>query len=329
MKNASPSSSTPAAPRCPRVLVTGGAGFVAGHLLRELVDAGHEAVATDAVPDAPATLPAGVTYIRADLRDREAMVALVRETRPDACIHLGAISFVPDGDKDPSLLLGVNIGGTVNLLEAFRRERPEARFLFVSTAQVYGPAPSVEEANVPVRENSETFPTSLYALSKVAGERAAAACAKIHGMSVMVARPANHTGPGQTTRFVVPSFIRQVLEIEAGRRSEMRVGNLRSVRDFTDVRDVVRAYRAILERGIGGQAYNVSAGVHLEIGGLLERIQSLVGVRASVTVDPALVRPADASMRLDVSRLRNVCGWTPRLSLDDTLRDMIAADRLA
>ena len=316
-----------AEPRCPRVLVTGGAGFVAAHLVRELLAGGHEVVATDAV-GRPASMPAEVAFRQADLRDRDALAALVREERPDACVHMGAISFVPDGDRDPSLLLGVNIAGTVNLLEAFRREQPEARFLFVSTAQVYGPAPSVEEANVPVRENSETFPTSLYALSKAAGERAAAAYAKVHGMSVMVARPANHTGPGQTPRFVVPSFIQQVLEIEAGKRSEMRVGNLRSVRDFTDVRDVVRAYRAILERGIAGQAYNVSAGVHVEIGTLLERIQELVGVRASVVVDPALVRPADASMHLDVSRLRNVCRWTPRLTLDDTLRDMIATGRV-
>ena len=328
MKNnaaTAPSSRPSPAPRCPRVLVTGGAGFVAAHLIRELEAGGHEVFTTDAVaPPDGRTLP---NFRQADLRDRDALAGLIRDVRPDACVHMGAISFVPDGDRDPSLLLGVNIAGTVNLLEAFRREKPDARVLFVSSAQVYGPAPSVDEANVPVRENADTLPVSMYAISKVAGERAAAAYTKVHGLSVMVARPANHTGPGQTPRFVVPSFIRQVLEIEAGKRSEMRVGNLRSVRDFTDVRDVVRAYRAILERGIAGQAYNVSAGIHVEIGALLERIQSLVGVRASIVVDPALVRPADASIHLDVSRLRNVCGWTPRHTFDGTLRDMIASMR--
>lgn len=313
-------------PRCPKVLLTGAAGFVASHLIRELQAAGHELVTTDAVePRAGASsLP---HFHVADLRDREAMTALVRETRPDACIHLGAISFVPDGDKDPSLLLGVNIAGTVNLLNAFRQEQPNVRFLFVSSAQVYGPAPSIDSANVPVQENAATRPLSLYAISKVASEQTVFAYASAYGMQTMIARPANHTGPGQTPRFVVPSFIQQVLEIEAGKRSEMRVGNLRAIRDFTDVRDVTRAYRMILEHGLSGQAYNVSSCTHLEIGTVLERIQEKVGVRASISVDPALVRPADASMHLDVSRLRSTCGWTPQFTFDQTLSDMIQAAR--
>ena len=313
-------------PRCRKVLVTGALGFVAGHLLRELEAAGHEVYTTDALTPRPGTEPPP-RFSVADLRDRDALLALVRDIRPDACVHLGAISFVPDGDKDPSLLLGVNIAGTVNLLEAFRRECPESRFLFVSSAQVYGPAPQVESANVPVRENAPTLPLSMYAISKVASERALAAYADAYGLQALVARPANHTGPGQTPRFVVPSFIRQVLEIEAGLRSEMRVGNLRAIRDFTDVRDVVRAYRLILEHGVSGQSYNVSSGTHLEIGRVLDRIQEMVGIRASIVVDPALVRPADASMHLDVTRLRHTCGWTPKFSFDQTLRDMIADAR--
>lgn len=313
-------------PRCPRVLLTGAAGFVASHLIQELSAAGHELFTTDAVPPRPGSTPLP-NFTVADLRDREALTALVRETRPDACIHLGAISFVPDGDRDPSLLLGVNIAGTVNLLEAFRHEQPDARFLFVSSAQVYGPAPSIESANVPIRENADTRPLSLYAISKVACERTAAAYASAYGMQTLIARPANHTGPGQTPRFVVPSFIQQVLEIEAGRRSEMRVGNLRAIRDFTDVRDVARAYRLILEHGVSGQAYNVSSCTHLEIGTVLERIQQMIGVRASIAVDPELVRPADASIHLDVTRLRHTCGWSPKYAFDDTLRDMIAALR--
>lgn len=313
-------------PRCPKVLLTGAAGFVASHLIRELEEAGHEVFTTDAVAPRPGA-PELPNFRVADLRDRDALVALVHDVRPDACIHLGAISFVPDGDKDPSLLLGVNIAGTVNLLEAFRREKDDARFLFVSSAQVYGPAPSITSANVPVRENADTFPTSLYAISKVASERAAAAYASAYGLQTMVARPANHTGPGQTPRFVVPSFIQQVLEIEAGRRSEMRVGNLKAIRDFTDVRDVVRAYRLILEHGVSGQAYNVSSGTHLEIGTVLARIQDYVGLRASVVVDPALVRPADASMHLDVTRLRHTCGWSPKYAFEHTIRDMVESAR--
>ncbi len=314
------------APRYPRVLLTGAAGFVASHLIRELESAGHTVFTTDAVDPRPGTVPLP-NYTKADLCDRAALEALVETVRPDACIHLGAISFVPDGDKNPGLLLGVNIAGTTNLLEACRRHAPEVRFLFVSSAQVYGPAPSIESANVPIRENAFTYPLSLYAISKVAAERAVAAYANAYGMQTMIARPANHTGPGQTPRFVVPSFVHQVLEFQAGGRKEMKVGNLQAVRDFTDVRDVVAAYRLIVERGVSGLAYNVSSGTHLRIGDVLDRIQELVGVRVPVSVDPALVRPADASIHLDVSRIRNTCAWSPRLRFEDTLRDMIASAR--
>jgi GDP-4-dehydro-6-deoxy-D-mannose reductase len=300
--------------------VTGAAGFAGRHLVQLLLEAGHRVVTTDigGGEDLPGFIPA-------ELGDRAAMVSLVRATRPDACIHLAAISFVPDGDRDPSRLLTINVAGTLNLLDALRAEAPRARLLFISSAQIYGPAPSVSAANVPIPENTPSLPLTLYAISKVAAERAVFAYGSAYGMDVMAARPANHTGPHQSPRFVAAAFARQVKEFAAGRIDQIRVGNLDAVRDFTDVRDVVRAYRLILERGVSGLPYNISSNTHMRIGDLLERLQALTGVSAPVTVDPDLVRPADASIRLDVSRLRQTTAWTPAFRFDDTLRDMLAA----
>lgn len=309
-----------AVPRFPRVLVTGAAGFVGRHLVRELESAGHAVATTDAVPaDAPAA--AGLPdYAAADLRDAEAMGALVRGVRPDAVVHLAGVSFVPGAARDPSLALSVNVGGTWTLAEALRAEAPRARLLFVSTAQVYGTLPSAS----PLREDSPLRPLSLYAVTKVAGESLLLARHAAEGFDAVVARPGNHTGPGQSPKFVAPAFARQVLAAKRGEVSALRVGNLDSVRSFADVRDVVRAYRLLLERGASGGVYNVASPANVRIGDLLGRLRALAGCDAPVETDPALWRPTDACPDLDVSRLRADTGWAPAFSLDDTLRDLLA-----
>ena len=307
-------------PRFPRVLVTGAAGFVGHHLVRELESSGHEVATTDALqPDAPAAhgLP---DYSTADLRDGESMRALVRATRPDAVVRLAGVSFVPDGARDPSLALTVNIGGTWTLAEALAAEAPRARLLFVSTAQVYGTIPSP----APLREESPLRPLSLYAVTKVAGESLLLARHAAGTLDAVVARPGNHTGPGQTPKFVAPAFARQVLSAKRGEIAALRVGNLDSIRSFADVRDVVRAYRLLLERGASGGVYNVASPANVRIGDLLDRLRALAGCDAPVETDPALWRPTDACPDLDVSRLRADTGWAPAFSLDDTLRDLLA-----
>lgn len=308
------------APRFPRVLVTGAAGFVGHHLVRELEAAGHAVATTDAVP---AGAPAAVGlpgYAQADLRDEEAMRALVRGARPDAVVHLAGVSFVPDGARDPSLALTVNIGGTWTLAEALAAEAPRARLLFVSTAQVYGTLPSP----APLREDSPLRPLSLYAVTKAAGESLLLARHAAGTLDALVARPGNHTGPGQSPKFVAPAFARQVLAAKRGEIPAIRVGNLDSVRSFADVRDVVRAYRLLLERGASGGVYNVASPANVRIGDLLDRLRALAGCAAPVEPDPALWRPTDSCPELDVSRLRADTGWAPALTLDDTLRDLLA-----
>ncbi len=290
-----------------KVLVTGGAGFVARHLVRELTAMGHDIWLTDCQE---ADLP---NYRKADLTDADAIFKLVDEVRPDAVVHLGAISFVPDAAKDRRILERVNVGGTQNVLNAIRAARLPRRFrdlpqfLFVSTAQVYMQKPSA------------------YAMSKMSGE--AMVFHYCHeGVDGVIARPANHTGPGQDEKFVVPSFIRQALEIKAGCRRCFMVGNLDSVRDFTDVRDVVRAYRFLLEKGVATGVYAIGTPSRLSMRELLVTVSEMVGVPADYEVDPVLWRPTDASLELDTTPIREL-GWEPQFTLDDTLADMVAESK--
>lgn len=302
-----------------RVLITGAAGFVGHHLIKEFEANGYTVFTTDVV-DAANALP---NYTRADLCNRDELCKLVSKVKPTACVHLGAISFVPDGDKNPAFLLSVNVAGTVNVVEALRQNAPKCRLLFVSSSQVYGPVASLEAAEASIKEDSPLLPLSLYAISKVAAERAVAAYGACHGMDVMIARPANHTGPGQTPRFVAVAFAKQVLAIKNGEQDVLRTGNLESIRDFTDVRDVVRAYRLILENGLSGNAYNISTETRVSMGELLSMLQKLCGTSAPVETDPALYRPTDASQRLDCSKLYGHTGWQPSYNLQQTLKDIV------
>lgn len=276
-----------------RVLVTGGAGFVAAHLRTELLAAGCEVLLTDCRD----------SQFLADLTDPDEVLRLFEETRPDACVHLGAISFVPDAARDAEGLRRVNVGGTGNVVAAMRRTAPQARLLFVSSAQVLGER------------------RSAYAESKLEAEQLVLKAAA-EGLDAVVARPANHTGPGQSAKFVVPSFVRQALEVKAGRQARFVVGNLDSVRDFTDVRDVVKAYRVLLERGTRGAGYTIGSNRRLAMRDLLARIRKIVGVEdAEVEVARELWRPTDASPLLDVSAVAAL-GWQAEIPLDRTLADM-------
>ena len=278
------------------VLVTGGAGFVAAHLAVELKRSRWNVVLTDAInrydPD-----------IRiADLANASAIRSLIAEVKPDAVVHLGAISFVPDAATDVETLELVNVGGTRNVLEAVRNEVPNARFLFVSTAHVLN------------------YPLSDYAKSKIAAEKVVAQYAK-YGLNTVIARPANHTGPGQSRKFVVPSFVGQARDIKLGIRKKFRVGNLESVRDFTDVRDVVRAYRMLLEIDDVSGVYNICSDCRMSIRQLLEKIASIIGVDSCCEVDQNIWRPGDMSTVVNTERIK-VLGWKPEIAIEQTIYDI-------
>ena len=295
-----------------RVLLTGAAGFVGRHLAAELTHTGHEPVLSD--------VRTGIPGIRAaDLRDPDALCSLVRDTRPEACVHLGGIAFVPVGWDDPELVMDVNLIGTIHLLEAFRLHAPAARLLIVSSSEVYGRRP----VETPLTEEAPFAPSNPYAVAKAAADLTALLYAKRYGMPVMTARPDNHTGPGQSPQFVTTAFALQLLDIRRGTSAgSIKVGNLNSVRNFTDVRDVARAYRLILEKGYAGCAYNIASGNMAEIGSILDMLCDIAGIQPQITVDQERYRPADALPALDTARLRNHTGWTPQIALRVTLSDI-------
>lgn len=305
-----------------RVLVTGASGFVGGYMLAELAAHGHEPIALDR----NATGNPDISWAACDLLDRTAVNAALARSRPAGCIHLAGIAFVPEGDARPNSMLSVNVMGTLNLLDSFRALLPESRVLSVSTAHVYGQTPPGPALN----EESPLRPVTLYAISKSAADVAALAYAQTWGLRVMTARPNNHTGPGQSGNFVVPGLIRQAKAFAEGTaQGPIRAGNLDSERDFTDVRDVVRAYRLLLEAGRPGLAYNIGSGTNVPIRHIFDRICLLLGIRPEIEVAVDRFRPKDRSPILDLSRIREHTGWQPEIGLDRTLRDMLAEDGIA
>jgi GDP-4-dehydro-6-deoxy-D-mannose reductase len=256
-----------------------------------------------------------------DLRNAADVERIVASSEADGCIHLGAASFVPTGQSNPEFVMAVNVLGTLYLLEAFRNHSRRARVLVIGSAHVYGATPE----GVVITENAPMLPTSVYAISKAAADMASLAYSKQHGMYIMTARPNNHTGPGQSPPFLVPSLGTQIRAIARGESlNVLQVGNLDSRRDFTDVRDVVRAYRLLLERGLPGEAYNISSGSFLSIRQILETFCRIAGVSPNIQVDPERYRPFDASPQLDISKLREHTGWRPEIPFERTLEDLLA-----
>jgi GDP-4-dehydro-6-deoxy-D-mannose reductase len=284
------------------VLVTGADGFVGTHLLELL---GDEAVPTEA-----------------DVTDQETVAAAIRTAKPGSVVHLAALSGIAESWRDPSRVWEVNVVGTVNVLEAVRRERPGARVLAVSTGEVYGQA-----KQVPTPEEAPVAPVSPYAASKAAAELACAQ-ARAAGVDVVVARAFQHEGPGRDERFAVGSWVRQLADLELAGGGALRVGNLEVERDITDVRDVCRAYRLLLEPTVEAGVYNVATGKAVPLARVVELLIEMARCPVTVEPDPDRLRPADIPVLVgDASRLERATGWRPQIPLEQTLADTLHAAR--
>ncbi len=299
-----------------RVLVTGARGFVGRHVMEHLRATGHAPIGLDLpAPDGTA----GADFIAGDLQQPGELEAAIRQTQPDACIHLAGIAFVPLGWTDPNRVFSVNLTGTINLLEAVRRAAPRARLLAVTSAEVYG-AGHVEQ---PLTEEAPMRPANPYAAAKMAADLMVLLYARRYTMPAMTARPLNHIGPGQAPEFVTTAFARQLAEIAAGRSAPViRVGNLDAQRDFTDVRDVARAYRLLIEQGRAGEAYNIVSGRPVAIRTILDHFMQIAGVSPRVEVDMKLYRPADERPLISGEKIRRETGWKPEIPLAQSLRDI-------
>ncbi len=302
-----------------RVLITGATGFVGGYLVAHFAEAYPDWLVTGTSRH---VAPADSRIVACDLRDAEAVTALVEQVQPEMIVHLAGQSNVPASLKDPETTLANNILGTLHLLDACRAHAPHARLLVVSSSEVYGPTPPEAQ---PLCEDRPLRPANPYAVSKAAQEMLALQYARSYGLDVVVARPFNHIGPGQTGDFVVSSFARQVVAVERDERRAIAVGNLDAARDFTDVRDVVRAYGLLLERGARGGIYNIGRGTAVTVGELLDTLCRLGRVAITIERDPARMRPSDAPvMMADTTLLRQTTGWQPEISLERSLDEILA-----
>jgi len=257
-----------------------------------------------------------------DLDDAEGLINALREAAPDAVYHLAALAHVGESWADPRRTFAVNATGTLHLLEAARRCAAAPRVLLVGSAEVYG---AVKTDGVPLHEDLPLVPVTPYAASKVAAEYLGVQYHAGYGVPVVRARSFNHVGPGQSGSFVVADIARRVAEaVKSGSRGPIRVGNLEARRDFTDVRDVVRAYRLLVERGRAGEVYNVCSGRGVAVADLARRLLEVAGADLSFETDPELMRPVDVPVLIgDNRRIIRATGWTPEIDLDDTLRDVV------
>jgi GDP-4-dehydro-6-deoxy-D-mannose reductase len=290
-----------------RALITGGNGFVGRHLQAHLESLGD----TVAIFDLPL-----------DITDFSAVRAALVDAQPEAIYHLAALSHVGTSWTNPSAVVDVNVAGTTNILSAAREIVPNATVLFVSSADVYGPRTPDE---MPLRETTQARPTSPYAASKLAGEIFAQQAVRGFGQRVVIARPFNHVGPGQNASFFIPGIASRMVAATNGGTSDIAVGNLTSRRDFTDVRDVVRAYRLLVEQGVAGEIYVVASGRDVVMQDVADELRQLVNPQLRFVEDPALLRPVDVPLlRGDASKLEAATGWRPEISWSETLADIVA-----
>jgi GDP-4-dehydro-6-deoxy-D-mannose reductase len=291
-----------------RALITGGKGFVGQWLAAHLKDRGDEVAVID---------------LETDVADGAAVRRVMDNVAPDAVYHLAAMTHVGESWDDPSQVLRVNVLGTAEVLAAARAVASSPRVLVVSSAEVYG---VVRPEQLPLDEETPTAPASPYAASKLAAEAVALQAWRGYGQPVIVVRPFNHIGPGQSPNFFVPAFAKRIVEARRSGAQALSVGTLTTRRDFTDVRDVVAAYRLLVEEGAPGEVYNVCSGHDVAMADVAAQLLALAGADLRLETDPELVRPVDVPvLRGEARRLHAATGWEPSIPLATTLADVLAS----
>lgn len=302
-----------------KVLIFGIGGFVGRYLSEEFKKNGYEVAGSDV--RRTDSIPEYVSFTAADLLDGDAVKALVADVSPDMIINLAAISSVGLSWKIPQTTVSVNVVGALNVLEAARALPEKPKVMFIGSSEEYQAADSPMDEKTPLDANNP------YGISKVTQERFARLYRSQYGMKVYCVRPFNHTGVGQRDSFVLPSFCKQAAQIsKSGAPGVIHVGNLSAKRDFSDVRDIVRAYRMIIESDESDTIYNVGSGQAYGLDELLNYIVSLSPQKIDVQVDPERVRPIDTPLICcDHSLITERLGWKPKYTIFDTLKSMYEA----
>lgn len=314
-----------------RALITGAAGFVGQWLCRALLADGWDVVGAGIAAQPPDGILTdderrSVRWLLADVRNQADIARIVTYTNPDAVFHLAGVTFVPDAQGDPVLAHEINVLGAARLLHEVRTRKRGGEIdpvvLVIGSAEQYG----IGEIGRLRIESDVQAPVTVYAASKAAQEIVALEAARSDGVRVIATRSFNHSGPGQAEHFLLPALVRRARDIRGGGTPRLRIGNADTVRDFLHVRDVVRAYLLLIDRGVAGEVYNVCSGTGERVRNLAERVLIAAGANADIEVDPALVRRVEVPWLVgDATKLREATGWTPSLTCDDIIADLINA----
>ncbi len=289
-----------------RALITGADGFVGRHLTNHLRESGDEVFGVDR---------------ECDVTDATSVRAVIEGARPEVIYHLAALTHVGDSWDNPVGFTRVNVLGTKNVLDAAFGVVPEATVVLVSSADVYG---VVVEADLPLVETFRVAPANPYSSSKVEAERVAHEAFRARGQRIIIARPFNHVGPGQSIQFVVPALVSRLMDALDEGRDEIPVGDLTTRRDFSDVRDVVRAYRLLDEYGVAGEVYNIASGHDVGLADIASQLIEELAPGVRLVTDEGLLRPVEIPvMRGSFEKLHEVSGWEPTIPLSTSLRDVI------
>lgn len=306
-----------------RVLITGMNGF-AGTALCELLISETSWTLLGVARSAPdhSSHPR-IAWAKLDLGDADGIKRLMQREKPDVIVHLAGQAHVPTSWADPWGTFESNVRSQLYLFQAILAAKISPRILVITSNEIYGAPRHAQE--LPFRETRLLSPNNPYAVSKVAADAMALQYQRSHQLDVIVARPFNHTGPKQNGRFVVPDFARQVAEIEVGKREPlMRVGNMSAQRDYTDVRDIARAYLALIQHGISGETYNVCSGTPRSIQSILDHLLQLTPTAIRIETDPSKFRVVDTPISYgDNSKIRQATGWQPQIPIEQTVADIL------
>lgn len=309
-----------------RILITGISGFVGSHLAEYFLEGGkHEVFGTikwRSNRENIIHIQDKIKLYECDIKDAFAMKTVLSEIRPDRIFHLAAQSYVPFSWRIPQETLSTNIIGEVNLFESIRELKIDPLIHIAGSSEEYG---LVFPEEVPIKETNALRPLSPYGVSKVAQDLLAYQYFKSYGLKAVRTRAFNHTGPRRPEVFVTSNFAKQIIEIEKEKRKPViYVGNLNAVRDFSDVRDVVRAYSLALDKGVPGEVYNIASGKGLKIQELLDKLVALSNVDLKIEQDSQRLRPADVELLIgSPEKFQKATGWKAEIPFEKTLKDML------
>ena len=310
-----------------KVLITGITGFAGSYLAEYLVDKKEYEIWGTYLFDASlvnvSAIKDKINLIKIDLSKEENVFKLVKDTAPSLIFHLAALTSPFDSFKSPTETLMNNISLQINLLEAVRKFNLfKTKILIVSSADIYG---LVKKENLPINEQTPLIPTSPYSVSKIAQDFLGLTYFLSYNLKIIRVRPFNHIGPRQSSQFVVSSFAKQIAEIEKGKRKPiLKVGNLEAKRDFTDVKDMVRAYAALMEKGKIGDVYNIGSGTSYKISDILNKLVFMSSSKIKIEKEEGLLRPSDnPELVCDSTKFIKLTGWKPEISIEETLKDTL------